>query len=102
MKGDLSSLLLSKEKVEWSTRMSLLLDVAKAICYLHSMTIPIVHRYTPSPLIHRDIKSLNILVDEQMNGKLSDFGTAVPKTEMGTTIVGTGTISHLFDLQLPT
>ena len=43
----------------------LLLDVCSGCAYLHA--------HSP-PLIHRDLKSLNILVDENWRGKVADFG----------------------------
>ncbi|KAL3652472.1 hypothetical protein CASFOL_002153 [Castilleja foliolosa] len=52
----------------WEARMKVLLGTAKALAYLHEAIEPKV--------IHRDIKSSNILIDEEFNGKLSDFGLA--------------------------
>ena len=50
----------------WTTRMQIALDVARAIEYLHKMASPRV--------IHRDIKSPNILLTEEDAGRLADFG----------------------------
>nr|XP_043638779.1 probable receptor-like protein kinase At2g42960 [Erigeron canadensis] len=52
----------------WDARMKVLLGIAKALSYLHEAIEPKV--------VHRDIKSSNILIDHDFNGKLSDFGLA--------------------------
>lgn len=49
----------------WKLRLSLAEDMTKGLAYLHLCTPPIVHR---------DIKSLNVLVDSACRAKLSDFG----------------------------
>ncbi|KAI3455263.1 hypothetical protein Pfo_011926 [Paulownia fortunei] len=53
----------------WHLRMKIALDVARGLEYLHERCNP--------PVIHRDIKSSNILLDSNFNAKLSDFGLAV-------------------------
>lgn len=54
--------------LNWEARMKVLLGIAKALAYLHEAIEPKV--------VHRDIKSSNILIDHEFNGKLSDFGLA--------------------------
>lgn len=53
----------------WHLRMRVALDVARGLEYLHERCNP--------PVIHRDIKSSNILLDSNLSAKLSDFGLAV-------------------------
>ncbi|KAA8541966.1 hypothetical protein F0562_023118 [Nyssa sinensis] len=53
----------------WHLRMKIALDVARGLEYLHEHCNP--------PVIHRDIKSSNILLDSNFNAKLSDFGLAI-------------------------
>ncbi|GFP84276.1 serine/threonine-protein kinase-like protein at3g51990 [Phtheirospermum japonicum] len=52
----------------WGRRIKLALQTAKAIDTLHSLT---------PPVIHRDIKSANILIDKNFNARLGDFGLAL-------------------------
>ncbi|KAH9766528.1 putative receptor-like protein kinase [Citrus sinensis] len=52
----------------WEARMKILLGTAKALAYLHEAIEPKV--------VHRDIKSSNILIDENFDAKISDFGLA--------------------------
>ena len=71
--------------LEWERRQRVLVDVAEGLNYLHHGWDQVV--------IHRDIKSSNILLDSDMRGRLGDFGLAklyqqgeVPNT---TRVVGT-------------
>jgi serine/threonine-protein kinase CTR1 len=80
LKSDLSVLLYSKEKIEWKERLQMALDVARGMNYLHNMD---------PPMIHRDLKSNNCLIDDHRRVKVSDFGTAVTREKMGTELVGT-------------
>ncbi|KAL1351876.1 hypothetical protein HN51_015752 [Arachis hypogaea] len=52
--------------INWIKRLEVAEDAAKGIEYLHTGCIPVV--------IHRDVKSSNILLDKQMRAKVSDFG----------------------------
>lgn len=53
----------------WNIRMKIALDIARGLEYLHERCNP--------PIIHRDLKSSNILLDSNFNAKLSNFGLAV-------------------------
>lgn len=52
----------------WENRMKIILGTAKGLMYLHEELEPKV--------VHRDVKSSNILLDKHWNAKLSDFGLA--------------------------
>lgn len=69
----------------WEARMKVLIGTAKALAYLHESIEPKV--------VHRDIKSSNILIDEDFNAKISDFGLAkllgAGKSHITTRVMGT-------------
>ncbi|KAH7433010.1 hypothetical protein KP509_07G050200 [Ceratopteris richardii] len=55
----------SSQRLEWKRRLSMITDVARGMNYLH-------HRNPP--IIHRDLKSSNLLVDKNWTVKVGDFG----------------------------
>ncbi|XP_012434318.1 probable receptor-like protein kinase At5g18500 [Gossypium raimondii] len=69
----------------WEARIKVLLGTAKALAYLHEAIEPKV--------VHRDIKSSNILIDDEFNAKVSDFGLAkllgAGKSHVTTRVMGT-------------
>ncbi|XP_042497040.1 putative receptor-like protein kinase At4g00960 [Macadamia integrifolia] len=54
--------------LDWTKRYEIISGVARGLLYLHEDA--------PERIIHRDIKASNILLDEQLNPKISDFGLA--------------------------
>ncbi|KAF5761380.1 putative protein kinase RLK-Pelle-RLCK-IV family [Helianthus annuus] len=75
-----------------ASRLDIAIDVAHAITYLHT--------YTDHAIIHRDIKSSNILLTEKLRAKVADFGFArlAADEESGQTHVSTqvkGTAGYL-------
>ncbi|CAN1124213.1 Chitin elicitor receptor kinase 1, partial [Linum perenne] len=57
-----------RQPLSWSARLQIALDSARGLEYIHEHTIPVY--------IHRDIKSANILIDNNLRGKVADFGLA--------------------------
>lgn len=74
------------EPLDWNTRMKIAAGSAQGLDYLHNQAEP--------PVIYRDLKSSNILLDHGFHPKLSDFGLAKfapqgDKSHVSTRVMGT-------------
>ncbi|KAK4346392.1 hypothetical protein RND71_032731 [Anisodus tanguticus] len=65
--GSLANLLYSEEyTLSWEDRVQIALDISHGVEYLHDGAVP--------PVIHRDLKTANILLDQSLRAKVADFG----------------------------
>ncbi|CAJ1976163.1 unnamed protein product [Sphenostylis stenocarpa] len=74
------------QPLDWWARMRIALDCARALEFLHEHAV--------SPVIHRDFKSNNVLLDQNFRAKVSDFGLAKMGSEkrngqVSTRVLGT-------------
>ncbi|XP_065870092.1 probable LRR receptor-like serine/threonine-protein kinase At1g53430 isoform X2 [Euphorbia lathyris] len=72
-------------KLDWQRRKKIALGIAKGLAYLHEES--------RLKIVHRDIKATNVLLDKDLNAKISDFGLAKldeeENTHISTRIAGT-------------
>ncbi|KAH7867282.1 hypothetical protein Vadar_031298 [Vaccinium darrowii] len=79
----------SRMPLPWSHRRKILMGVASALAYLH--------QECENQVIHRDIKTSNIMLDEGFNAKLGDFGLArqIEHDKSPDATVAAGTMGYL-------
>ncbi|TQE00754.1 hypothetical protein C1H46_013693 [Malus baccata] len=72
-------------KLDWPTRLKICIGIARGLAFLHEESV--------LKIVHRDIKATNVLLDEDLNPKISDFGLAKldeeEKTHISTRVAGT-------------
>ncbi|KAM3700704.1 hypothetical protein ACJW31_05G119000 [Castanea mollissima] len=75
----------SRLKLDWLARQKICVGIAKGLAFLHEEST--------LKIVHRDIKSTNVLLDRDLNPKISDFGLAKldeeENTHISTKIAGT-------------
>ncbi|KAL5977567.1 hypothetical protein ACLOJK_041465 [Asimina triloba] len=65
--------------LSWETRLRIATEIASALTYLH--TAP------REPIVHMDIRSMNILLDERFTVKISNFGNSKTLSESGNAVI---------------
>ncbi|XWS19756.1 hypothetical protein CRYUN_Cryun31cG0044300 [Craigia yunnanensis] len=72
-------------ELDWATRLKICIGIARGLAFLHEET--------RLKIVHRDIKATNVLLDSDLNPKISDFGLArldeEEKTHITTQVAGT-------------
>ncbi|XP_021765389.1 probable LRR receptor-like serine/threonine-protein kinase At4g29180 [Chenopodium quinoa] len=84
--GNLQSNLSASKPLSWKLRLQIALDSAQGLEYLHNGCRP--------PVVHRDVKTQNILLDKNLQAKIADFGLSKifpdeTRTHVSTRVIGT-------------
>ncbi|KAJ0525083.1 putative protein kinase RLK-Pelle-LRR-VIII-1 family [Helianthus annuus] len=77
-------------RLDWARRLKIALGAARGLQYLHDLADP--------PIIHRDVKTNNILLDERLVAKVADFGLSKPMSGANQTHITTqvkGTMGYM-------
>ncbi|KAI5057929.1 hypothetical protein GOP47_0027944 [Adiantum capillus-veneris] len=75
--------------VGWEQRLKVAKQTAEALAYLHAAAFP--------PILHRDVKSSNVLLDDNLDAKVADFGASrlVPEGMQHVSTAVQGTVGYL-------
>ena len=72
-------------RLDWPTRQKICVGISRGLAYLHEES--------RLKIVHRDIKATNVLLDKELNAKISDFGLAKldeeENTHISTRVAGT-------------
>ncbi|KNA18110.1 hypothetical protein SOVF_073770 [Spinacia oleracea] len=84
--GNLKTNLLASNSLSWKSRLQIAIDAAQGLEYLHNGCRP--------PVVHRDVKTANILLNKNLEAKIADFGLSKifpdeSRTHVLTRVMGT-------------
>ncbi len=77
--GSLYALLHSDKEINWPKRLQIAVDIGKGLSFLHTRE---------QAILHRDLKSMNVLLDKNQDPKLTDFGLAKIKSDSTSKVTG--------------
>ncbi|KAE8773606.1 Wall-associated receptor kinase 2 [Hordeum vulgare] len=85
-----------RRSLPWDARLRIATEIEKSLAYLHSSAI--------IPIIHRDVKPANILLDDTLTPKIADFGASryIPLENSELTTMVQGTLGYLDPMYLHT
>jgi len=80
--GALYDLLKSRAELDWKIRWKIAFECALGIHFMHSRT----NKGMSTPILHRDIKSMNYLIAEDVHLRVADFGLSIKQEQLKSSV----------------